>query len=89
MPSFTLPSFSLPFDLPTFELPRFELPRFELPAVELPSLEQVTTLTRDAALVGVGLAVMSLDRLQALSAQLAELATSSANTVAARIRNAV
>jgi hypothetical protein len=84
MPSFTLPSFSLPFDLPTFELPRFELP-----AVELPSLEQVTTLTRDAALVGVGLTVMSLDRLQALSAQLAELATSSANTVAARIRNAV
>ena len=71
------PSSSSPkFDLPTFELPKFDLPKFDVPNFEVPDLptaEQVTSYVRDAAYIGVGLAAMTVERLQALQQQLVEL----------------
>ncbi len=72
LPKFDLPKFDLPkFDLPKFDLPTFDLPNFEVP--ELPTVEQVTGYVRDAAYIGVGLAAMTVERLQALQQQLVEL----------------
>lgn len=77
IPTIQLPKFELPkFDLPTFELPKFELPTFDVPSFEvpdLPSAEQVTSYVRDAAYIGVGLAAMTVERLQVLQQQLVEL----------------
>ena len=67
----TLPKFEVPtFDLP-FELPKFELPEFDMP--ELPSTEQVIGFARDAAYVGVGLAVVTAERLAEWQRELVEL----------------
>ena len=72
LPKFELPKFDLPkFDLPTFDLPKFDVPNFEVP--DLPTAEQVTSYVRDAAYIGVGLAAMTVERLQALQQQLVEL----------------
>jgi hypothetical protein len=65
-----MPKFELPkFELPTFELPRFEMPRFEMPDVEIPEIPEVDVdriagLARDAAYVGIGLAVLSVQQAQ-------------------------
>ena len=61
---------------PKFELPEFELPKVDLPDVDLPSVEQIAGFARDAAYVGIGLAIMTAERLQALQQQLLELLTS-------------
>ena len=81
-PSIELPKFELPkFELPDFELPRFELPNFELPKVELPelpdlpSVDQVLGVARDAVYVGIGLAVMTVERVQEWSKQAVEAIT--------------
>ena len=72
-PKFELPKFELPdFELPKFELPKFELPQLDLDDVELPTVEQVTALARDAAYVGIGLAAMTVERVQALQDQVVE-----------------
>jgi len=80
LPTFELPK--LPFDLPTIDLSSFELP--ELPTCtmpsfdqlpELPTFEQVAGLARDAAYVGVGLAVMTAERVQTAGAKVVELVT--------------
>ena len=42
------------------------MPKFDLADVDLPSAEQVVGFARDAAYVGVGLAVMTAERLQEL-----------------------
>jgi len=69
-----LPEFKLPeFELPKFDLPTFDVPSFELP--DLPTGEQVSGYVRDAAYVGVGLAAMTVERLQELRQQLVELVT--------------
>ena len=76
MPKFEMPKFELPkFEMPKFELPKFELPKFDvdLPEIDLPSAEQLTGFARDAAYVGVGLAAMTVERVQALQQQLVEL----------------
>ena len=74
MPKFEMPKFELPdFELPKFEMPTFEMPKVDLPEVDLPSVEQITGFARDAAYVGVGLAVMTAERLQALQQQLLDL----------------
>ena len=67
----TLPKFEMPtFDLP-FELPKFEMPEIDMP--ELPSAEQVIDFCRDAAYVGVGLAVVTAERLAEWQRELVEL----------------
>jgi hypothetical protein len=47
----------------------FELPDLDLPGVDLPSSEQVAAFTRDAAFVGVGLAVMTAERVRDVQQQ--------------------
>jgi hypothetical protein len=75
-PKFELPKFDLPkFEMPDFELPKWELPKFDLPKledVEIPTLDQVTAYARDAAYVGIGLAAMTVERVQALQDQVVE-----------------
>ncbi len=75
-PKFELPQFEMPkFELPDFELPKWELPKFDLPKiedVELPTVDQVTSFARDAAYVGIGLAAMTVERVQALQDQVVE-----------------
>jgi hypothetical protein len=71
LPTFELPT--LPFDLPSFDLPSCDLSSLELP--ELPTVQQVADAARDAAYVGVGLAVMTAERVQAAGAKVAELVT--------------
>ena len=44
--------------------------------VELPTPEQLATFARDAAYVGLGLAVMTAERVQALQEQFVELVKS-------------
>ena len=73
------------FELPEFELPKFDWPKVELPEVDLPSLEQIAGFYRDAAYVGIGLAVVTVERLQELQKQLVELLT----TQLAKVREAV
>jgi hypothetical protein len=77
-PSVDLSKFELPkldlskmpkFELPKFEMPRFEMPRFEMPDVEIPEIPEVDVdriagLARDAAYVGIGLAVLSVQQAQ-------------------------
>jgi hypothetical protein len=70
LPTFDLST--LPFDLPTIDLADLA----DLPRPELPTLEQVSAAARDAAYVGVGLAVMGVERLQAAGATLTDLLTS-------------
>ena len=68
--------------MPKFELPDFELPKFELPKFDLPKLDSRTwscppssrspRFARDAAYVGIGLAAMTVERVQALQDQVVE-----------------
>ena len=61
------------FEVPEFELPKFDLPKIDLPEVDLPSAERIAGFVRDAAYVGVGLVVLSAEKLQELQQQLVEL----------------
>ena len=84
IPKFEVPSFELPkFELPKFDLP-FELPKFELPDVDLPELptaEQILAFARDAAYVGVGLAVVTAERVAEWQRELVELLKSQVERV--------
>lgn len=93
MPSFPdLSKVELPkFELPTFELPKFELPEFlqferpELP--DLPSAEQVLEAARNAVYVGIGLAVMTVERVQEWSKQATEAVTEQVSKARAAATN--
>ena len=78
-PKFELPKFELPFDLPKVDLPKFELP--DMP--ELPTAEQALAFARDAAYVGVGLAVVTAERIAEWQKELFELL----KTQVERVRN--
>ncbi len=81
-PRFELPELDFSkIQWPEFELPKFDLPNVDLPNVELPSVEQVAGFARDAAYVGIGLVVMTAERLQALQQQLLELLTTQLDKV--------
>ena len=81
-PRFELPELDFSkIQWPEFELPKFDLPDVELPNVELPSAEQIAGFARDAAYVGIGLVVMTAERLQALQQQLLELLTTQLDKV--------
>ncbi len=71
-----MPSFPR-FEMPDFKIPElsFELPKVDLPDVDLPSAEQVAAFARDAAFVGVGLAVMTAERARELQQQVVETLT--------------
>ena len=91
LPTFELPK--LPFDLPTIDLSSFELPKLStltesLPEFpELPTFEQVADAARDAAYVGVGLAVMTFERWQAAGEKLVELVTAGVEQARAAATN--
>lgn len=85
-PTVELPMFDLPFTMPSFDLPTFDLPKIDLPTVELPSVDQLTSYARDAAYVGVGLAVLTAERLQALQVQLTELLRDQLAGAVAKVR---
>jgi hypothetical protein len=70
-PKIDVPKFELPkFDVPKFDLPKFDLPKIDLADIDLPSAEQVVGCARNAAYVGVGLAVTTVERFQELQQQL-------------------
>lgn len=51
------------FDLPKFDLPKFDLPEFDLPEIDLPvDVDRVAGLARDAAYAGVGVAVITAQK---------------------------
>ena len=78
----TTPKFDLPkFDLPKFDLPKFDLPKFELADIDLPSAEQLVGCARNAAYVGVGLAVTTVERVQELQEQLLDALKASVEKV--------
>ena len=84
LPTFELPK--LPFELPSLsDLPTIDLAACTRP--ELPSFEQVAGVARDAAYVGVGLAVMTVERLQAAGAKVAELVTAGVEQARAAATN--
>jgi hypothetical protein len=81
-PRFELPELDFSkIQWPEFELPKFELPNADLPEIELPSVEQIAGFARDAAYVGIGLVVMTAERLQALQQQLVEAFTTQLDKV--------
>lgn len=59
-------------ELPKFDVPKFDVPKFDLTDVELPSAEQIVGCARNAAYVGVGLAVTTAERVQELQQQLVD-----------------
>ena len=84
--------------LPTFELPKFELPDHrpqlvraagtaDVRAPRAAAVEQLADAGRDAAYVGLGLAVMTVERLQAAGTQLAELVTAGVEQARAAATN--
>ena len=88
MPSF--PRFEMPdFKIPELSFPSFELPKLDLPDVDLPSAEQVAAFARDAAFVGVGLAVMTAERARELQQQLVELLTTRFDETRDQLRTGV
>jgi hypothetical protein len=70
-PKIDVPKFELPkFDVPKIDLPKFDLPKFDLAEIDLPSAERLVGCARNAAYVGVGLAVTTVERVQELQQQL-------------------
>jgi hypothetical protein len=63
-------------DLPKFDLPKFDLPKFDLPKFETPELpvdaERVVGIARDAAYAGVGVAVVTVQKLDAQRRELTD-----------------
>ncbi len=63
-------------EMPAFEMPTFEMPAFDMPAVELPAdVERVADFARDAVYAGVGVAVLTVQKLEAQRRELAEQVT--------------
>jgi hypothetical protein len=63
-------------ELPEFELPKFDLPKFELPKFATPELpvdaDRVVGIARDAAYAGVGVAVVTVQKLDAQRRELTD-----------------
>jgi hypothetical protein len=96
LPNFDLPKFDLPkFDLPKFDLPKLDLskfdvtkldlPKFDLPTFDVPEIDvdRVAGVVRDAAYVGIGLAVLAVQRVQTARRD----ATASVERQARRVRD--
>lgn len=64
-PTVDLSSFDFSkLEFPRFDLPKIDLPRFDLPDVDLPDADRVLGFARDAAYVGIGLAVLGAQQVQ-------------------------
>lgn len=63
-------------DLPKFEMPNVEMPKFDLPSVELPAdIERVAGFARDAAYAGVGVVVVTAQKLDEQRRELTDQVT--------------
>ena len=78
---FDLPKFDMPkMDLPKVDLPKMDLPKFELP--ELPvDADRMIDLARDAAYAGVGVAVVTVQKLDAQRRELTDQVTAQVRKV--------
>ncbi len=78
---FDLPKFDMPkMDLPKVDLPKVDVPRFEMP--ELPvEADRVIGLARDAAYAGVGVAVVTVQKLDAQRRELTDQVTAQVRKV--------
>lgn len=84
------PHFEMPkVDFPKIDFPKIERPTFELPEVDLTAFEGVVDFARDVAYVGVGLAVMTAERLQSLQQQWLEAMTTQLQEANAQLRAGV
>jgi hypothetical protein len=91
LPKFDLPKFDLPkldlskFDVTKLDLPKFDLPKLDLPTFDVPEIDvdRVAGVVRDAAYVGIGLAVLAVQRVQTARRD----ATASVERQARRVRD--
>ena len=68
------------FDMPKFDLPQVDMPKFELP--ELPvDADRVIGFARDAAYAGVGVAVLTVQKLDAQRRELTDQVTTQVRKV--------
>ena len=83
---FDLPKFDMPkMDLPKVDLPKVDLPKMDLPKFELPELpvdaDRMIDLARDAAYAGVGVAVVTVQKLDAQRRELTDQVTAQVRKV--------
>ncbi len=54
------------FDLSKIEIPRIDMPRIDMPNFEMPAIDSaaVTNVAKDAAYIAIGLAVLTIQKLQ-------------------------
>lgn len=73
------------FDLPKVNMPRIDFPKMELPKFEIPELpadaDRVVGLARDAAYAGVGVAVVTVQKLDAQRRELTDQLTAQVRKV--------
>jgi hypothetical protein len=65
MPTFTVPTFPK-LDLSKLDVTKLDLPKFDLPTFDLPQVDvdRLAGVARDTAYVGIGLAVLAVQRAQ-------------------------
>ena len=73
------------FDLPKFDMPKMDLPKVDVPRFEMPELpveaDRVIGLARDAAYAGVGVAVVTVQKLDAQRRELTDQVTAQVRKV--------
>ncbi len=72
-------------DMPKFDMPKFDMPQVDMPKFELPELpvdaDRVIGLARDAAYAGVGVAVLTVQKLDAQRRELTDQVTTQVRKV--------
>ena len=73
------------FDMPKFDMPKFDMPQVDMPKFELPELpvdaDRVIGFARDAAYAGVGVAVLTVQKLDAQRRELTDQVTTQVRKV--------
>ena len=72
-------------DMPKFDMPKFDVPQVDMPKFELPELpvdaDRVIGFARDAAYAGVGVAVLTVQKLDAQRRELTDQVTTQVRKV--------
>ena len=72
-------------DMPKFDMPKFDMPQVDMPKFELPELpvdaDRVIGFARDAAYAGVGVAVLTVQKLDAQRRELTDQVTTQVRKV--------
>ena len=73
------------FDMPKFDMPQVDMPQVDMPKFELPELpvdaDRVIGFARDAAYAGVGVAVLTVQKLDAQRRELTDQVTTQVRKV--------